>query len=238
MAHNERDATLLREHVATAARRLAHEGLLVGTAGNVSARDHDLVAVTASGVALAGCRPEDVTVVSPEGAVVEGDLTPTSELSLHLGLYADTSTTAVVHTHAPYSTAVACVLDELPVLHYQQLLLGGPIRVAPYFTFGTPELAAAVREALEGRQAALMGNHGSVAIGATLEAAVENALLLEWLAALHHRASALGAPRVLTEDERDDVVRAALSRGYGTPHTRPPHDPAHDPAQDQDQEKP
>ncbi|MDX6371494.1 MAG: L-fuculose-phosphate aldolase [Nocardioidaceae bacterium] len=210
-------AVPLREHVATAARLLAHEGLLIGTSGNVSARADDLVAVTASGVTLAGCRPEDVTVVSLTGNVVEGELRPTSELSLHLGLYADTeATVAVVHTHAPYSTAVACVLEELPVLHYQQLLLGGAIRVAPYATFGTPELAAAVREALDGRQAALMGNHGSVAIGGSLDAAVENALLLEWLAALHHRASALGTPRALTAEEQDDVVRAALSRGYGT----------------------
>ena len=218
MAHNERDATVLREHVAAAARRLAHEGLLVGTAGNVSSRDRDLVGVTASGVTLSGCRPEDVTVVSLDGTVVEGELRPTSELSLHLGVYADTPAAAVVHTHAPYSTAIACVLDELPVLHYQQLLLGGAVRVAPYATFGTPELAASVREALEGRQAALMASHGSVAIGATLDAAVENALLLEWLAALHHRASALGTPRVLTADEQEDVVRAALSSGYGTIH--------------------
>jgi L-fuculose-phosphate aldolase len=211
----------LREDVAGAARRLAHEGMLVGTAGNVSARLDDVVAVTVSGVTLAGCRWEDVTVVSLTGDVVEGELRPTSELSLHLGLYADTGAGAVVHTHAPYSTAVACALDELPVLHYQQLLLGGAIRVAPYATFGTPELAAAVREALEGRQAALMGNHGSVAVGGSLEAAVENALLLEWLAALHHRASALGSPRVLTAEEQDDVVRVAVARGYGTPQEHP-----------------
>jgi L-fuculose-phosphate aldolase len=208
---------VLREDVAAAARRLAHEGLLVGTAGNVSARVDDVVAVTASGVVLAGCRPEDVTVVSPSGAVVEGELRPTSELSLHLGVYADTEAAAVVHAHAPYSTALACVLDELPVLHYQQLLLGGVVRVARYATFGTPELAAAVREALDGRQAALMANHGSVAVGGSLDAAVENALLLEWLAALHHRASALGTPRVLTQDQQDDVVRQALSTDYGTP---------------------
>jgi len=210
----------LREHVAASARRLAHEGLLVGTAGNVSARSGDSVAVTASGVTLAGCRTEDVTVVSLTGDVVEGELRPTSELSLHLGVYADSDATAVVHTHAPWSTAVACVLEELPVVHYQQMLLGGAVRVAPYATFGTPELATAVREALAGRQAALMGNHGSVAVGASLDAAVENALLLEWLAALHHRASALGTPRVLTHAEQEDVVLAALSRGYGTvqPH--------------------
>jgi len=207
----------LREDVATAARRLAHEGLLVGTAGNVSARDGEAVAVTASGVTLGGCRPEDVTVVSLAGAMLEGELRPTSELALHLGLYADTSAAAVVHTHAPYSTAVACVLDELPVLHYQQLLLGGAVRVAPYATFGTPELAQAVRDALADRQAALMANHGSVAIGPSLEAAVENALLLEWLATLHHRACALGAPRVLDDAEQEAVIEAAVSRGYGTP---------------------
>jgi L-fuculose-phosphate aldolase len=61
-----------------------------------------------------------------------------------------------------------------------------------------------------------MGNHGSVAVGSSLAAAVENALLLEWLAALHHRASDLGTPRVLTAAEQEDVVLAALSRGYGT----------------------
>ena len=212
---------LLREQVAEAARRAAHEGLLVGTAGNVSARAGGLVGVTASGVTLAGCRPDDVTVVSLSGDVVEGELAPTSELSLHLGVYADTDALAVVHTHAPYSTAVACVLDELPVLHYQQLLLGGAIRVAAYATFGTPELAAAVREALGGRQAALMANHGSVAIGASLHAAVENALLVEWLAALHVRASSLGTPRVLTQAEQDDVIHQALSRNYGTPQENP-----------------
>ena len=213
---------VLREQVAEAARRLAHEGLLVGTAGNVSAVRGDLVGITASGVVLAGCRPDDVTVVTPAGAVVEGELAPSSELSLHLGVYAATDATAVVHTHAPYSTALACVLEDLPVIHYQQLLLGGAIRVAPYATFGTPELAAFVREALEGRQAALMASHGSVTIGSSLHAAVENALLLEWLAALHHRSSVLGTPKVLTQDEQDDVVRQALSTSYGTPQENSP----------------
>ena len=139
--------TDLRTSVAEAARRLADEGLLIGTAGNVSARDGDRVAVTATGVVLGRCTPEDVTIVSTGGEVLEGRLAPTSELDLHLGVYADTGAAAVVHTHAPWSTAVACVLDELPVLHYQQLTLGGAIRVAPYATFGTPELARAVREA-------------------------------------------------------------------------------------------
>ena len=211
----------LREDVAAAARRLADEGLLVGTAGNVSARDGDLVAVTATGVVLADCGADDVTVVSTAGAVVEGRLAPTSEVELHLGVYADSEAAAVVHTHAPWSTAVACVLDELPVLHYQQLMLGGTIRVAPYATFGSAELASSVRDALADRQAALMANHGSVAVGASLDQAVENALLLEWLAQLHHRASALGEPRPLTEEQQVAVVTAALERNYGTTQENP-----------------
>ncbi|MBA2954441.1 class II aldolase/adducin family protein [Nocardioides sp. MAH-18] len=207
---------MIREQVAAAARRLAAEGLLVGTAGNVSARDGDRVAVTGTGVVLGDCTAGDVTVVSLDGRVLDGALLPTSELDLHLGVYAATDAAAVVHTHAPYSTAVACVLDELPVLHYQQLLLGGAVPVAPYATFGTPELARAVVAGLAGRPAVLMANHGSVAIGATLDKAVEHALLLEWLATLHHRASALGAPRALTEEQQADVVTQALNRSYGT----------------------
>ena len=206
----------MREQVAAAARRLAAEGLLIGTAGNVSLRDGDRVAITGTGVVLGGCTADDVTVVSLAGEVLEGALVPSSELGLHLGVYDGTDAAAVVHTHAPYSTAVACVLVELPVLHYQQLLLGGAIRVAPYQTYGTPELAASALTALEGRQAALLGNHGSVAIGSSLDRAVEHALLLEWLAALHHRASALGTPRELTEEQQAAVIAQALATRYGT----------------------
>jgi L-fuculose-phosphate aldolase len=208
-----------RDDVAAAARRLAAEGLLVGTAGNVSMRVRNLVAVTATGVVLAECAAHDVVLVDYDGTLVDGGLVPTSELELHLGVYADRPDVgAVVHTHAPWSTAVACVLDELPVLHYQQLLLGGAVRVAPYATFGSAELATGVRAALDGRQAALLANHGSVAVGATLDKAVEHTVLLEWLAALHHRAAALGSPRALTEEQQDAVVLAAIARGgaYGT----------------------
>lgn len=212
----------LRAGVAAAARQLAEAGLLVGTAGNVSAREGDLVAVTGTGVVLGSCTADDVTVVTRSGAVVEGRLAPTSELALHLGVYDDSPhVAAVVHTHAPFATAVACVLDELPVLHYQQLALGGEVRVASYATFGTDALAASVRAALEGRSAALMANHGSVAVGATLAKAVENAELLEWLCQLHHRATALGTPRVLTAEQQADVIRVAIERDYGTTKENP-----------------
>jgi L-fuculose-phosphate aldolase len=206
-----------REQVAAACRRLAAEGLVVGTAGNVSARSGDRVAISATGAVLADATAEQVTVVDLDGEVVGGELEPTSELDLHLGVYRRYDTGAVVHTHAPMATALSCVLEEeLPCVHYQMLLLGGPVRIAPYATFGTPELAASVLDALDGRTAALMANHGAIVHGADLDKAVELALLLEWACTVYWRAAALGAPHVLDEKQRQAVVEAAVERRYGT----------------------
>lgn len=208
-----------RRAVAEASRRLAGEGLVLGTAGNVSVATDELVAVTPTGARLAELEPEQVAVVDGSGELVEGPLEPTSELGLHLGLYERFDAGAVVHTHAPMATAISCVVDELPCVHYSMLLFGGTVRVAPYATFGSPELAEAVAKALEGRTAALMANHGAVAYAADLEAAVESSLLLEWACTVFWRARALGEPRTLDEGQRAAVVEAALERGYGS--TRP-----------------
>jgi L-fuculose-phosphate aldolase len=205
-----------RSRVAAAARRLAATGLVVGTAGNVSERADDLVAITPTGAALKELTAGQVAVVDSSGEHVDGELAATSELELHLGIYERYGAGGVVHTHAPMATALSCVLDELPVVHYQLLALGGPVRVAPYRTFGTPELAEATLDALDGRLAALMANHGAIAWAHDVEAAVENALLLEWGCTVYWHASAVGTPRTLSEDERQAVVTAALERGYGT----------------------
>src|SRR3954452_14024704 len=146
-----------REQVAAASRRLAVEGLVLGTAGNVSARAGEHVAVTPTGADLGSLGAEDVTVVALNGAFVAGTLAPTSEVDLHLGVYRRYDAGAVVHTHAPMAAALSCVLDgELPCVHYAMLMLGGAVPIAPYRTFGTPELAEAVLDALEGKTAALM----------------------------------------------------------------------------------
>jgi L-fuculose-phosphate aldolase len=208
-----------RQQVAAAARRIAAEGLVKGTAGNVSARREDRVAITPTGAVLAGLEPEQVSVVDLDGAVVDGSLEPTSELDLHLGVYRRYDAGAVVHTHAPIATALSCVIDELPCVHYQMLLLGGAVRVAPYATFGTPELAESVLDALEGRTAALMANHGAIAYAGGVDGAVELSLLLEWACEVYSRASLLGTPRVLGDEQQRAVVSAVVERGYGS--TRP-----------------
>jgi L-fuculose-phosphate aldolase len=205
-----------REAVASASRHLAEKGLVIGTAGNISARLGDLVAVTPTGADLGDMTAEMVTVIDLEGNIVDGDLAPTSEVPLHTGIYLATPALAITHAHAMASTALSCCHDELPPLHYSCLQLGGAPRTAAYATFGSQELADNVIEALKGRQAALMQNHGSVAYGATMKQAVENLELLEWLAELYWRASSMGTPRVLTDKDFEAIIMAAIERGYGS----------------------
>src|SRR5919198_4448026 len=198
----------LREEVAAACRRLAADGLVHATAGNVSARDEDLIAITPTGARLEELRADEVAVVDRAGEQVDGPLAPTSELELHLGAVERFDAGAVVHTHAPFATALSCVLDELPLVHYEMLMLGGPVRVAPYATFGTPELASGCLDALEGRTAALMANHGAVSWGMDLAGALTATEGLEWACAVYWRACQVGQPRVMGEAEQTAFVTA------------------------------
>jgi L-fuculose-phosphate aldolase len=204
-----------RELVAAAARRMAADGLVTGTAGNVSARVGELVAVTPTGARLEIVGAQEIAVVDLDGEQVDGELAPTSELGLHLGVYRHHDAGAVVHTHSRFATALACVVDELPIIHYQLLAFGGPVRVAPYATFGTRELAELTLEALEGRTAALMANHGAIAYGPGLDSAMQQAQLLEWGCELYWRAAAIGVPRTLGESEQLAFVDTVSRRGYG-----------------------
>jgi L-fuculose-phosphate aldolase len=206
----------LRERVAGASRRLAGEGLVIETAGNVSARAGELIAITPTGAALELLAAKDVTVIDLQGNVVAGELAPTSELDLHLGVYRRYGAGAVVHTHQPVATALSCVLEEVPCVHYQMLLLGGSVRVAPYHTFGSAELAAATLDALDGRTAALMANHGAITYAHEVEQAVKQSLLLEWACELYWRAAAIGTPRTLGAEQLSAVVAAVAEKNYGT----------------------
>ncbi|MFC7728931.1 class II aldolase/adducin family protein [Actinomadura keratinilytica] len=200
-----------RAEVCRIGRQLAETGLVTGSSGNISVRVGDLVAVTPGGMMLDRMAPEDCPVLDMSGQVVEGERAPSSETPMHLAIYEASGASAVVHTHSTYGAVVASTMTELPAIHYTTLLLGGVVRVAEYATYGTPELAANVRKALEGdRRAALMGNHGGVTLGRDLDEAYENARLLEWLCGVYVRAKMIGEPRILTEEELAKVTERGL----------------------------
>lgn len=203
--------------VVATARRTAADGLVVGTSGNVSARVGDVVLVTPSGVPYERLRPEDAVGVDLAGRQVLGELAPTSELPLHLAVYADTGASAVVHTHAVHATAVSALVAEVPLVHYAAALLGGPVRTAAYALYGTRELAENMLIALRDRTGCLLQNHGTVTYGDTLDEAFERTAQLEWLCRLWITASSVPGhrPNLLSAAQLSDV-RDAL-QNYGQP---------------------
>ena len=189
-------------------------GLIVGTAGNVSIRVDDKVAISPSGVPYETMTAEDVVVFSMDGERVDGILEPSSELPLHLSVYRETAAKAITHNHAPASTALGLVVDEIPPSHYYSAMLGGIIRVAPYAEFGTDELARNVTAALKGRSGALMKNHGAITIGPTVKKAAGLLPILEYVCEIHLRAMATGAPIALLSPEQMADAKAAIA-DYG-----------------------
>lgn len=203
-----------RSAVADACRQLRAAGLVVGTAGNVSVRVGDDVVISPSGVDYDAMTAADVGVHALDGSPVDAPLAPSSELPLHLAVYGRSEHTAIVHTHAPASTALSCVVDVVPPSHYYAALFGGPIRVAPYATYGSAELAEHVAAALDGRTAALMSNHGAVVVGSDLAGVLDRVPYLEYLCDVQLRAGAYGAPvRLLPEDELARVGELIASYG-------------------------
>ncbi|MBV1936977.1 class II aldolase/adducin family protein [Streptomyces sp. BV286] len=204
------------ELVATARRTVA-EGLVVGTSGNVSVRVGDTVLVTPTGVPYDRLTPEDVCGVSLDGRQVLGPLVPTSETPMHLAVYRATDARAVVHTHAVHATAVSTLVGELPLVHYMAADLGGPVRVAPYATYGTEKLAENMLGALRDRTACLLQNHGTLAHGATLAQAYDRTAQLEWMCRVWLTASSVPGltPTLLTEAQVAEAGERL--KGYGQP---------------------
>ena len=212
---NSDELQAARTQLVSYSARLLADGLAVGSAGNMSVRAGDIVAITPSGIGYDAMRPDDVCLVALDGTEVDGPETPSSETPMHLAIYAATGAAAVVHTHSPEVVALSAARSELPAIHYAITGLGGPVRVAPYVRFGSAGLAAAAVAALDGRRAVILRNHGAVTYGRDLAQAYDRALLLEWLARTYRLALSYGEPAILSAAELDEVTAETRRRRYG-----------------------
>ncbi|HTU13789.1 MAG TPA: class II aldolase/adducin family protein [Solirubrobacterales bacterium] len=204
--------------VRAASAAIAESGLVSASSGNVSARVGGEILITPRRGRLDAIEPQSCRRVRIEdGAEITPDPAwmPSSETPLHLAVYRASDAGAVVHTHSTYATALSTVTEELPPIHYLMAAFGGPIRVAPYATFGSDELAENVRAALEGRRGALLANHGAVVYADRLERAVDLAHQLEWFAKLYLLALCAGQPALLDQAELDHVSERAATLRYG-----------------------
>jgi L-fuculose-phosphate aldolase len=194
---------------------LLARGLNHGTTGNVSVRTDTGLLITPSGVPVDQLRAEQIVSLFADGSYPDDGWRPSSEWRLHTAIYqARADVHAVVHTHSPHATALACLRRDIPALHYIVALAGGPsIRCASYATFGSEELGDRVVSALEQRRACLLANHGMVAVGENLEAAIELAGEVEQLAHLYGLALSMGKPVILDDTEMTRVL--GLFSTYG-----------------------
>jgi len=216
-------ATGLREAVVATARALHRSGLAEGTSGNISvrsgsARSGEGFFITPTGVPYEGLGAEQIVECGAEGIVAQAQTRrPSSEWRIHRDLYrCRPEIGAVIHTHSPHATALACCRLGIPPFHYMVARAGSAgIPCAPYATFGTQLLSDHVLRALEGRRACLMANHGVTAIGADLDQTLEVAREVEYLAKIYTLALQIGRPVLLSAEEMQDVQRRFRTYGQG-----------------------
>ena len=211
------DEPRLRKELAAAARKLSAAGMNIGRSGNLSARVEGGFVITPSGVAYDKLDADAMVHVQDDGKPLAGQRTPSSEWRMHRDIYARfPAAGAVVHSHSPYATTLACLGRGIPSFHYEIAFAGGAdIRCAPYATFGTQELSDGALKALEGRRACLLGNHGAMAWGEDIESAVGLAEKVEALARLYWQALQVGDPLLLSQAEMDLMVEKFKTYGRG-----------------------
>jgi L-fuculose-phosphate aldolase len=197
----------LREGIVAAVHALTAHNLNRGTAGNVSARWDEGFLVTPTGLAADEMQPGDIVPMAMDGSW-HGARKPSSEWRFHRDLYAARPEAgAVVHAHAPFATALACLRADIPPFHYMIARFGGAtVRCAAYATFGTQELSDAALAALEGRCACLLANHGLLVFGRDLRHALDLAVEFEALCAQYWRALQAGRPVLLSDTEMTAVL--------------------------------
>jgi L-fuculose-phosphate aldolase len=206
----------LRTELVSVAKKLDAQGFSHGTSGNLSVRYGEGLLITPSGFGAEGLTEDDIVFVHLSG-VSHGRWPPSSEWLFHRDIYVQRAEFgAIIHTHSTAATALACLRRDMPPFHYMLAQLGGDsLRCASYATFGTQALSDAALIALHERRACLLANHGMIAAGENLDAALKYAVEVENLSELYLRTLAVGEPVLLTPDEFQDAQKRFTS--YGKP---------------------
>ena len=196
----------LRSALLQTSRRMVEMGLNCGTAGNASVRCGDNILITPSALPVSKMTEQDMVLLDSNGKVLQGGK-PSSEWFFHRDILAARSEIgAVLHMHSPFATTMACLRRNVPAVHYMVAMAGGSdIRCAPYSVFGEQELSDGALEALQGRTACLLGNHGMIALGKDLDEALFIADEVEFLCEIYWRTLQAGEPHILTMQQMHDV---------------------------------
>jgi L-fuculose-phosphate aldolase len=204
----------LRQQIVDTARAMVSRGLNRGTSGNVSVRHGNACLITPSGLPYEEISPQDIVRMDFHGAW-NGKRAPSSEWRFHLDILASRpEVNAILHAHSTFATTLACLGLEVPAFHYMIAAAGGnSIRCAPYATFGTQALSDHALEALSGRKACLLGNHGLIVVGETLKSGLALAVEVEALCEQYWRALQIAKPQLLSDAEMEVVLEKFKTYG-------------------------
>jgi L-fuculose-phosphate aldolase len=204
-----------RTEMVSICRRMNSSGINQGTAGNLSLRLDKGFLITPSSLAYDIMQPEDLVEMDFDGTYI--GRRPSSEWRFHRDILKHrTDIDVVLHCHSMYATTLACHHKTIPSFHYMTGIAGGTtIRCASYATFGTQALSDAALVALEDRMACLLGQHGQISLGKTLEGALWLAIEVETLSRMYVQALTLGEPPVLPDDEMERVIAQMKRMSYG-----------------------
>ena len=207
--------SVLREEMVETCRRMNSSGINQGTAGNLSVRAERGFLITPSGLPYDTMKPEDIVEMDYDGTYV--GRRPSSEWRFHRDILRHrTDIDVVLHCHSVYATTLAVHHKTIPSFHYMTGVAGGTtIRCARYATFGTQALSDAAIEALEGRLACLLGQHGQISLGKSLDKALWLAVEVETISRLYVQALTLGEPPILPDDEMERVIAQMKRMSYG-----------------------
>lgn len=200
-----------RQQVVHYGKELLRRGLATGSFGNVSVYvpEAKVVVISPSGMDYDKITPQDVAVVTMDGILLDGVKKPSSEMALHRIIYENRPEIgAVVHTHSPYATLMACLGEPLKPIHYLIAYGGGEVPCIPYVPFGTQELAEAALKGMGDKTAVLLGNHGLVTTGPDLAFAMDAAQQLEFVAKLCYQTKLAGGGVELTKEQLDHAKEA------------------------------
>jgi L-fuculose-phosphate aldolase len=205
---------MMREDLVWLYKELAARDMLVGSSGNVSARQGAFMLITPTGCDAATLTAEQIVAMNFDGQT-GGQLQPSSEWELHAAIYEDDrDAQVIVHTHSDHATALSCLNLPLPAFHYNVAEFGGEdVRCAPYATFGTPELASLAVQAIASRSACLLANHGMIVHARTAQSALAAAIRLEALCRQYLLARAAGTPRLLSRVDMHDAIARYATYG-------------------------
>ena len=200
----------IREEIIEYGKKTVQSGLTKGTGGNLSVFDRasGTMAITPSGIDYFKIRPEQVVLIDVQsGKITCGDAIPSSERDMHRIFYKYRSDIdAIIHTHSVFAATIATLNWALPPLHYLVAFAGTDVRCAKYATYGTVALAKNAFEAMEGRKAVLLANHGLLAGGSNLAEAFTVAEEIEFCCELYYRAKCIGEPVLLPQDEMERML--------------------------------